>query len=248
VPPDLFSETGQFWGNPLYNWDVMEKENFAWWKDRIKISAKIYDVIRIDHFIGIVNYYSIPAGETTAENGVWLEGPGEKLIFAINSAIGNKKIIAEDLGVVTPKVRALVNKSGYPGMKLMQMAFDCGSNNENLPFHFDKNCVAYAGTHDNETLSGFFSHQKRALLKYAREYLNVRKNKDIPWAIIFAGYQSAANTVVFCMQDFLGLDNKARINTPSTIGGNWQWRLLNGQISDKLAKKLKKLAIIYGRI
>lgn len=247
VPPDLFSETGQFWGNPLYNWEQMEKEGYSWWKARIEISAKIFDVIRIDHFIGIVNYYSIPSGATTAKNGVWLKGPGEKLVNAINSTIGRKKIIAEDLGVVTPKVRELVNKTGYPGMKLMQMAFDSGNGNENLPFHFDKNCVAYAGTHDNETLAGFFSHQKRATLKYAREYLHIKTNKKIPWAIIYAGYQSTANTVIFLMQDFLGLGNEARINTPSTVGDNWKWRITKNQITNELAAKLKKMTIIYGR-
>lgn len=247
VPPDMFSTTGQMWGNPIYDWEQMEKDDFAWWKARIKVSAKLYDVIRIDHFIGITRYYSIPAEQKTAMKGVWLKGPGEKLTSAINSAIGDKRIIAEDLGTVTPKVKALLEKSGYPGMKLLEMAFDNGSKNDNLPFSYGKNCVVYGGTHDNETLAGFFAHQKRALLRYAREYLNVKTNKEIPWAVVLAAYQSTANTVIFQVQDLLGLDNKARINTPSTIGGNWKWRLLKGQLTEKLADKLKGLSVIYGR-
>ena len=247
VPPDLFSSTGQLWGNPLYNWEQMEKENYSWWKNRIKVSAILYDVIRIDHFIGVAHYYSIPAHKDNAKEGVWLEGPGEKLICAISSAIGNKRIIAENLGIVTPKVKQLLKKSGYPGMKLFEMAFDSGSSNENLPIHYGKNCVVYGGTHDNETLAGFFAHQKRAVLKFARDYLHVRTNKQIPQGIIYAAYQSTANTVIFLAQDLLGLDNRARINTPSTLGGNWRWRLEKGQLTGRLAKKLKQLTTIYGR-
>lgn len=247
VPPDMFSKTGQLWGNPLYDWDQLENEGYSWWKSRMEICAKLYDVIRIDHFIGIVNYYSIPAGEDTAMKGVWLKGPGEKLIGAINSVIGDKMIIAEDLGNVTPKVRVLLKKSGYPGMKLLEMGFENDSTNNNLPFHYEKNCVVYGGTHDNETLAGYFSHQKRSVLKFTREYLNVKKNKEIPWAIIYAAYQSTANTVIFLMQDFLGLDNTARINVPSTIGQNWKWRLTKDQFPEELALKLKSLVTIYGR-
>lgn len=247
VPPDMFSMDGQLWGNPIYDWEQMEKENFEWWKARIESNAKLYDVIRIDHFIGIVHYYSVPADENTARNGVWLQGPGEKLINAINSALGDRKIIAEDLGNVTPEVKALLKKSGYPGMRLLEMAFYGDSSNDNLPFHYDKNCVVYGGTHDNETLVGFFSHQSKELSKLARDYLNVRKNKEIPWAIIYAAYQSTANTVIFQLQDLLGLDNSARINTPSTIGCNWKWRLRKDQLTKKLEKKMKKMTTLYGR-
>ena len=247
VPPDMFSSTGQLWGNPIYNWERMEQDGFSWWKERMKLCAQLYDVIRIDHFIGIVNFYRIPAKDNTAMNGCWIQGPGEKLVAAINSAIGNKKIIAEDLGVVTPEVIALLDKSGYPGMKLMEMGFEGDASNESLPCHFDKNCVVYGGTHDNETLVGYFSQQDEQVLVFARNYLDVACNSAIPWAIIKAGYQSVANTVIFQLQDLLGLDNSARINTPSTLGGNWLWRLLPGQVTASLEHSLKRLTELYGR-
>ncbi|MDD3193734.1 MAG: 4-alpha-glucanotransferase [Oscillospiraceae bacterium] len=248
VPPDLFSSTGQLWGNPLYDWQAMERDGFSWWKARMSASAALYDLIRIDHFIGIVNYYSIPAGEETALNGRWMQGPGEKLLNAIGPALGSKRIIAEDLGVVTPAVRRLLRRTGYPGMKLMEFAFDSDSANENLPCYFDKNLVAYGGTHDNETLAGFFGPgQSRKMLRFARRYLNVSQNVQIPWALIRAGYASCADTVVFQLQDFLGLENHARINTPSTLGGNWCWRLTKGQLHDDLAVRIRELAELYGR-
>ena len=181
VPPDMFSATGQLWGNPLYDWQAMERDGFAWWKARMSSSAALYDLIRIDHFIGVVNYYAIPAGENTAMNGQWMPGPGEKLLDAITPVLKGKKIIAEDLGVVTPEVRRLLKKSGYPGMKLMEFAFDSDSSNENLPCHFEKNMVIYGGTHDNETLAGFFGPgQNRQMLRFARRYLNVPQNVQIP--------------------------------------------------------------------
>lgn len=181
-------------------------------------------------------------------NGRWMLGPGEKLLNAIGPALGNKKIIAEDLGVVTPAVRQLLRKSGYPGMKLMEFAFDSDSKNENLPCHFEKNMVIYGGTHDNETLAGFFGPgQSRRMLRFARRYLNVSQNVQIPWALIRAGYASCADTAVFQLQDLMGLDNRARINTPSTLGGNWCWRLVKGQLSDDLAVKIRDLVELYGR-
>lgn len=248
VPPDLFSSTGQLWGNPLYDWNAMERDGFSWWKKRMAASAGWYDLIRIDHFIGIVNYYSIPAGETTAMNGRWVPGPGEKLLDAITPVLGGKKIIAEDLGVVTPPVRRLLKKSGYPGMKLMEFGFDSTSANEYLPCHFEKNTVAYGGTHDNETLAGFFGPgQSRKMLRFARQYLNVSQNVQIPWGLIRAGYASCADTVIFQLQDFLGLGNQARINTPSTLGGNWCWRLVPGQLDGSLAVRIRDLAKLYDR-
>lgn len=247
VPPDMFSATGQLWGNPLYDWDTMEQDGFAWWQQRMSANAMLYDVIRIDHFIGIVNYYSIPAQDDTAMNGEWKKGPAEKLIAAITPALHGKKIIAEDLGVVTPPVRELLKKSGYPGMKLMQFAFDGGNDNHFLPCHFDKNMVIYGGTHDNETLVGFFANQKRKVLSYAKDYLRVRKNSDIPWALILTGYESSANIAVYQMQDLLLLNNEARMNTPSTLGNNWKWRLCQGELNPGLAKQLLHLMDVYGR-
>lgn len=248
VPPDLFSSTGQLWGNPLYDWSAMERDGFSWWKRRIAASADWYDLIRIDHFIGIVHYYSIPAKEKTAMNGRWVPGPGEKLLAAITPALGGKRIIAEDLGVVTPQVRRLLRKSGYPGMKLMEFAFDSSSANEYLPCHFEKNTVVYGGTHDNETLAGFFGPgQSRKMLQFARRYLNVSQNVQIPWGIIRSAYASCADTVIFQLQDFLGLDNRARINTPSTLGGNWCWRLVKGQLGGGLAVRIQEMVKLYDR-
>ncbi len=248
VPPDMFSATGQLWGNPLYRWDRMEADGFSWWRQRMGCCAQLYDIIRIDHFIGITRYYAIPAQDRTAENGVWVEGPGEKLIEAISQAIGKEKqIIAEDLGVLTPAVERLRLRAGYPGMKLMTFAFDSDAQNDYLPCHFEKNCVAYGGTHDNETLPGFFAHQPRKTLRYAREYLGVRTSREITWGLIRAGYESSADVAIFQMQDFLGLDNRARMNTPSTLGKNWRWRLLPGQADDALAEQLSHLAALYAR-
>lgn len=247
VPPDMFSQTGQLWGNPLYDWDYMKQDDFSWWKKRMHFLAQLYDVVRIDHFVGIAHYYSIPAEETSAMNGQWHPGPRKPLLEAISSVMGNKRVIAENLGVVIPEVDRLLAVSGYPGMKLLQFAFDGGKNNTNLPYRFEKNQVIYGGTHDNETLVGFFKHQKRKDLQFARDYLNVAKNKDIPAALMRAGYASVADTAIFQMQDILGLDNSARTNTPSTLGENWRWRLLPGQITAELADELRHTMILYGR-
>ncbi len=181
-------------------------------------------------------------------NGRWVPGPGEKLLAAITPALGGKRIIAEDLGVVTPQVRRLLRKSGYPGMKLMEFAFDSSSANEYLPCHFEKNTVVYGGTHDNETLAGFFGPgQSRKMLQFARRYLNVSQNVQIPWGIIRSAYASCADTVIFQLQDFLGLDNRARINTPSTLGGNWCWRLVKGQLGGGLAVRIQEMVKLYDR-
>lgn len=247
VPPDMFSATGQLWGNPLYNWERMEQEDFGWWKQRMAASARLFDVIRIDHFIGVVNYYSIPAEETTAMNGSWVDGPGIKLMEAITPALGGKRIVAEDLGVMTPAVIRLRERCGYPGMKLMQFGFDSDAKNSFLPCNFDQNQVIYGGTHDNETLVGYFSGRKRKELRYAREYLAVKQNDQIPQALIREGYESSADTAIFQLQDLMGLDNRARINTPSTIGQNWRWRMLPGMLTEELAKDMSRLVRIYGR-
>lgn len=223
-PPDMFSSYGQKWGNPIYDWDVMEKDDFAWWKKRIAASAKLYDVIRIDHFIGIVRYYSIPAnGEP--KDGYYRQGPGKKLIDAIDSAIGSSKVIAEDLGVVVPEVQKLVKESGYPGMKVLEFAFDGNTANEYLPHNHAKNYVAYIGTHDNDMLKSYISGQSEELQEYMMKYLMANSLDDVAEKMIHALYMSSADTVILQMQDILGKDNSARMNYPSTLGGNWKWRL-----------------------
>ncbi|MDD3261072.1 MAG: 4-alpha-glucanotransferase [Oscillospiraceae bacterium] len=248
VPPDNFSATGQLWGNPLYRWDEMEKDGFAWWKKRMAFSAKLYDIVRVDHFIGIVRYYAIPYGETTAVNGEWRPGPGEALVSAIGGAMGDSQVIAEDLGCVVPEVEQLRDKAGYPGMKILEFAFDNGSKNTNLPCHYVKNCVVYGGTHDNETLVGFFSHMPRSVLHFACDYLHVKKAKHLPAACIRAAYESVADTAVIQLQDLLGLGNEARINYPSTIGTNWRWRLQKGQLSEALSTRMHDMSELYARL
>ena len=248
-PPDMFSSYGQKWGNPIYDWDVMEKDDFAWWKERIAASAKLYDVIRIDHFIGIVRYYSIPAnGEP--KDGYYRQGPGKKLIAAIDSVIGSSKVIAEDLGVVVPEVQKLVKESGYPGMKVLEFAFDGNTANEYLPHNHAKNYVAYIGTHDNDMLKSYISGQSEELQEYMMKYLMANSLDDVAEKMIHALYMSSADTVILQMQDILGKDNSARMNYPSTLGGNWKWRLTKGatwEFTQEHIDKLRDLTRLYGR-
>lgn len=248
VPPDNFSATGQRWGNPLYRWDVMEEEDFLWWRERMSANAALYDVIRIDHFIGIVRYYCIPASCETAEKGSYRIGPGSKLTQVIKESIGESEIIAEDLGVMVPKVRRVIHKTGWPGMKILQFAFNSGAENDNLPHKYTSdNYVVYGGTHDNETLEGFFKNQKKEQLSYAMKYLQIKKRSELTDAIVHLAYASVANTAILQMQDVLKLDNSARMNFPGTLGGNWQWRLLKGQFDKEHQQMLKELTQIYGR-
>lgn len=248
VPPDAFSEDGQLWRNPLYNWNRMEECDFEWWKQRMASNSKIYDYIRIDHFIGVVNYYSIEAGCENAKEGVWRQGPGKKLTDAIDSAIGDAKIIAEDLGIVSPAVRELLAETGYPGMNIIEFAFDGGPTNSHLPHNYKPNSLVYGGTHDNETVVGYFSSRSAADLKYAYKYLGVTKKSEIPAAVLRAAYASVAAIAIFQVQDILELGNEARMNTPSTVGDNWKWRMLKGSLTKKKAKELKELAEFYARL
>ena len=248
VPPDAFSADGQLWGNPLYDWKVMEEKDFEWWKQRMASNSKLYDFIRIDHFIGVVNYYSIPASSDTAKTGEWKQGPGKKLTDAIDSAIGDASIIAEDLGIVGPAVRALLAETGYPGMNIIEFAFDGEPDNSHLPHNYKPNSLVYGGTHDNETVAGFFAAKKPSELKYAYKYLGVTSKKDIPQAVLRCAYASVSAIAVFQVQDILGLGNEARMNTPSTVGDNWKWRMLKGSLTKKKAKELKDLAKFYARL
>jgi 4-alpha-glucanotransferase len=249
VPPDAFSEDGQRWGNPLYRWDVMEQDDFSWWRERMKASARLYDVIRIDHFIGIVNYYSIPADCPTAVVGRWKKGPGKKLTNLIMDAIGDAKIIAEDLGALTPKVIDLIEKTGFPGMKVLEFGLDGNIDNPSLIHNYrNPNMVAYTGTHDNETLVGYLQNMKKKDLRFSLRYFNCKSVKNLPDAIIRALYASNADVIIIQMQDLLKLDNSARMNHPSTIGNNWRWRLLKGQYNLVDERSLYEQAYLYGRI
>lgn len=248
VPPDLFSATGQRWGNPLYRWDVMEKQGFDWWRRRMEISAKRYDVIRIDHFIGIVNYYSIPAESETAMNGEWKKGPGEKLTRVINEVVGEGKIIAEDLGVVTEPVVDLMRQNGYPGMKVLEFALDCSLENPYLPHNFTSiNSIAYIGTHDNETLCGCLAGKSEWDLNRIREYFGIGRQESIADSLIRAAYRTPLHTAIFQMQDLLHLGNEARMNFPSTMGTNWQWRMRKDQYSQIDVNYYKNMAWMYHR-
>ena len=248
VPPDCFSETGQRWGNPLYDWDAMEKENFTWWRERMKANAALYDVIRIDHFIGVVRYYRIPSECPTAMEGAWKKGPGKKRTDAIQESIGESKIIAEDLGLVVQSVRDLMEETGWPGMKIMQFAFDGSNVNSNLPHTYtNSNVLVYGGTHDNETLVGFFDGLEEEDMEYAYKYLGVSSKKEVPRAVIRSAYASTADVAIMQMQDILELDNTARMNLPSSVGQNWRWRLLPGQFTEEHMDWLKDLAETYGR-
>lgn len=245
-PPDAFSDDGQKWGNPLYNWKVMEVEEFAWWKRRMEAAAKLFDVVRIDHFIGIVRYYVIPADDSARKG--WFEwGPGEKLIRALDEARGRTKIIAEDLGVVIPQVGELLEKAGYPGMKVIEFAFDGNTDNPYLPHMYQKNCVVYGGTHDNETLVGYYDNLSVDNLAYALQYTDCSNRADLIEKVFLMAYRSVADTVIFQMQDVLEKGNETRMNLPATIGENWRWRLTEGEFTKEKRNWLKSLSIIYGR-
>lgn len=247
VPPDSFSSKGQLWGAPLYNWEGMEKDGFAWWKSRIKHCAGIYDALRIDHFIGISRYYSIPAGNKDAACGEWKDGPGRKLTNVFDEAAGDKIIIAEDLGMRHPSVVQLLKETGYLGMRVMLFGFDGNPDNEHLSKNFKDNMVAYGGTHDNETIVGAFKNSSNDEIRYVLEYLNISAKEQIPWAMIETAYASPARVVIFQMQDILELDNSARMNTPSTLEGNWCWRMRRGQFTRDRIERLRKLTEKYGR-
>lgn len=249
VPPDAFSDDGQLWGNPLYDWDKIEETGFAWWKDRMRASARLYDVVRIDHFIGVVQYYSIPYGAEDGKTGEWKQGPGKKLTDAINKAAGDAKIIAEDLGIFCPAVKELLRETGYPGMKIIEFAFSGDRFNEHLPHCYEPNSVVYGGTHDNETLVGYFKPEARQWweLQYIADYLGAAHHEEVPDKVFRAAYGSVASVAVFQMQDVLGLGNEARMNTPGTVGGNWKWRMKPGAFGERETGYLAFLVDTFGR-
>lgn len=247
-PPDMFSSTGQLWGNPIYNWDEMDKDNYSWWILRIKESFKLYDVVRIDHYRGFEAYWEVPYGDKTAENGKWVKGPNIKLINAIKGELGNLNIIAEDLGFLTEDFARFKEASGYPGMKILQFAFG-GDDSEYLPHNYEKNCVAYTGTHDNDTIKGWLEHSgSREEVKNAKKYIPLTRGEGYNLGFIRGVWSSVSYLAIAPMQDFLNLGNNARINLPSTLGGNWQWRIKEEQLSKNLAKRIYELTKRYGRI
>lgn len=248
-PPDAFSTEGQLWGNPIYNWTLMEKDGYRWWKKYLGNALKRYNVIRIDHFRGFESYYTIPYGDQNAKGGKWVKGPDIKLFNAFKSEFGeNLPIIAEDLGFLTPEVYKMLDTAGFPGMKVLQFAFDPSLDSDYLPHKFDKNCVVYTGTHDNDTILGWLTSADENEVKIAEQYLNCNTKDGFNWAMIRAALMSVADTCILMMADIIGLDSKARINVPSTVGGNWKWRIKGECINDWLADILLKQTEIYGRL
>ncbi|SHK27009.1 4-alpha-glucanotransferase [Hespellia stercorisuis] len=248
-PPDGFSATGQLWGNPLYRWEYHRETGYAWWLQRIEYCMQMYDIVRIDHFRGFDEYYSIPYGDKSAEFGHWEKGPGIELFTLIKERLGEVNVIAEDLGYLTDTVRELVRKTGYPGMKVLEFAFDSDHTNDYLPHNYGHNSVVYTGTHDNDTVRGWYSTLNKYAKGYCNKYIGGSEDKDetIHWDLIRMAMASTADLCIVPIQDYLGLGKEARFNFPSTIGDNWKWRLLPGQITTKLLGQMCEITGIYGR-
>lgn len=259
VPPDYFSATGQRWGNPLYRWDVMEKNNFAWWISRIRAMLGLVDIIRIDHFRGFDAYWEIPASEPTAIKGQWVNAPGQKLFETVKNALGQLPLVAENLGVITEEVENLRKNFDLPGMKILQFAFGDDTSNLFLPHNYEPDNVVYTGTHDNETTAGWFFRDDTAGTtgnpddlarerNFARQYAKVLVDHEIHWDLIRLAFGSVANMALIPMQDLMGLDNSARMNFPSSDSGNWHWRYTDSQITLEIRHRLRELTEIYGRV
>ena len=247
VPPDGFTPDGQLWGNPIYDWKKMEEDGFFWWRRRMSAALGRFDVVRIDHFRGLESYWSVPYGAETAAPGHWEKGPGLAFVEMLHSAFPDSLLIAEDLGYITPEVRALVDASGYPGMKVLEFAFDDREAGDYLPHKYPENCICYVGTHDNNTVLGWFSEVVPESAATAKHYLGLNREEGIHWGMIRGGLSSRARLFVAQMQDCLGLGGWARMNTPGSSSGNWQWRMLPGEASPALEEKLRDLTALFGR-
>lgn len=247
-PPDYFSATGQLWGNPLYDWDYLKETDYEWWFERIKAASKLYDITRIDHFRAFASYYSIPYPAENAINGKWVEGPRIEFFRMMEEACGKFEIVAEDLGTLTPDVTELMEQTGYPGMKVLEFAFDSSEENDYLPHKYTNNCVVYTGTHDNDTLMGWLETANPDDVRYAREYCKMPDDEPFNWGLIRVAYECKADMAVIPMQDLLGLGKEARMNTPSVLGGNWTWRVRKEEYSDELAQTLRTMSVKNGRL
>lgn len=248
--PDKFAEEGQIWGNPVYDWEAMAADEYRWWKRRVKICSELFDVIRLDHFVGVVKNYTVPYGAKSTANGRWVKGPGKKLIEAIKESLGDAKVIADDYtgASLLPGVKKLLARTGWTGTKALMFAFDGNTANEHLPHNYtDNNIVVYAGTHDNETIVGSFHDKTEYELAYLYEYLGISGKEEIPDALIRAAYASTADVAIIQMQDILKLGNEARMNFPSTVGNNWRWRMLADQLEDGRRAWIRNLAAVYRR-
>lgn len=249
VPPDYFTADGQLWGNPLYDYERMQRDGFGWWIRRFEGARRLYDVVRFDHFRGFESYWSVPYGDKTARNGRWQKGPGMKLVGVLRDWFWDTPIIAEDLGFLTPEVHQLLEESGFPGMKVLEFAFDAREPGDYLPHNYDRNCVCYVGTHDNETVLQWREEAAPEDVAFAERYLGLNEKEGFHWGMIRGGMSSVADLFVVQIQDCLGLGKEGRINTPGTTGGgNWEWRLLPGELTAELAEHLYDMAWSYGRL
>lgn len=247
-PPDAFTEDGQLWGNPVYNWDAIEKDNFKWWINRIKAAGKMYDVVRIDHFRAFASFYAIKYGAANARVGQWIEAPGIKLFNKVKEELPKISIIAEDLGYLTKEVYDLMDHVQYPGMKILLFAFGNNGNSEYIPYKIPKNSIAYIGTHDNDTFMGWLKEADEEEVNLARRYMNITEEEGYNWGIIRTLYGTQADTTIVQMQDVLGLDNAGRMNLPGTVGNNWCWRVKKEELTKELSDKLYDLTKIFGRL
>ena len=247
VPPDCFSRDGQLWGNPLYRWEAMKADGYGWWIRRVDGAAKLYDMLRIDHFRGFESYWAVPYGDTTAKNGHWVKGPGMDLVQVLLNWFPQMQFIAEDLGFLTPEVRELLADSGLPGMKVLEFAFDSREPSNYLPHLYTPHCVCYTGTHDNAPLPAWKEEADPDDLALAVQYLGLNEEEGFHWGVLRGGMSSVAELFVAQMQDYLGLGAESRINTPGKPVGNWQWRLHPGQLTAALSRRMAHMARLYGR-
>ena len=247
-PPDAFSEDGQLWGNPLYRWDVMEEDGFGWWIRRLAAAGDLYDIVRMDHFRGLEAYWSIPYGDATAKGGKWVKGPGMAFVKAIKKVLPNLNMIAEDLGFLTQEVLDLRDASGYPGMKVLEFAFDSREPSDYLPHTYIPNTVCYTGTHDNMTMRQWFETATPEAVEYAAEYMNLSEKEGLVWGVIRTAFASVSDYCVIQMQDLLDLGAEARMNFPGTLSdSNWTWRAKDDIMSKTLAKRILAMTKLYGR-
>lgn len=249
-PPDAFSADGQLWGNPLYQWEYHKETGYHWWMQRMKASFKWYDMVRIDHFRGFDEYYAIPYGDTTARNGRWEKGPGIELFETLKKELGEKEIIAEDLGFLTETVKELLKQSGYPGMKVLQFAFDSREESDYLPHNYERNSVVYTGTHDNNTIQGWYDEMTPEDQQLSIDYMrnNFKDRENLHWDFIMLAMRSVSNLCIIPAWDYLGVDKSGRINTPSTLGDNWKWRMEKEMFPKSILQKMKQSARITGRL
>ncbi len=247
-PPDGFSDDGQLWGNPVYNWDIMKKDRYSWWISRIRWNLRVFDTIRLDHFRGFESYWQVPGGDTTAKRGKWIQGPGWDLFKNVIEDLNNPSIIAEDLGYMTKEVYDFREKTGFPSMKVLQFAFDPNASSDYLPHNYVPNSVVYTGTHDNDTILGWIKNARKEELDLAKKYFNITEEETFTWGLVRGALTSVAKLSIFQMQDFLFLGNEARMNNPGTLGNNWTWRMENEEQYSEIALKLREFTRISGRL